>query len=225
MPAAQLREPAAGAAPLQAYGAVRSCVRGRGSPVFCFLYRGGRRFGEHRDGFTFTGLELELEAAGLTAARRGVNDGASESSSSSPECLQRPCLVPSSRRQDQVHAAEPLKEPFPGLLHGVGKPAVVRLRRAAVVKKPCAGGRVKKPCCLSDWPRRLGCSSVIPLVPWNIMLRLLVRGGEGAAAAAAAGAAGVGRLGTRVVRRRRRRAALEVDELGGDRHAGGAAES
>lgn len=225
MPAAQLREPAVGAAPLQAYGAVRSCVRERGSPVFYFLYRDeGRRFGEHRDGFTFTGLELELEAAGLTAARRGINDGASESSSSSPECLRRPCLVPSSR-QDQVHAAEPLKEPFPGLLHGVGKPAVVRLRRAAVVKKPCAGGRVKKPCCLSDWPRRLGCSSVIPLVPWNIMLRLLVRGGEGAAAAAAAGAAGVGRLGTRVVRRRRRRAALEVDELGGDRHAGGAAES
>jgi hypothetical protein len=38
------------------------------------------------------------------------------------------------------------------------------------------------------------------------------------------GGGGVGRLGTRVVRRRRRRAALEVDELGGDRHAGGAAE-
>jgi hypothetical protein len=105
VPAAQLREPAAGAAPLQAYGAVRSCVRGRGSPVFCFLYRGGRRFGEHRDGFTFTGLELELEAAGLTAARRGVNDGASESSSSSPECLQRPCLVPASNGREHTQHA------------------------------------------------------------------------------------------------------------------------
>jgi len=50
----------------------------------------------------------------------------------------------------------------------------------------------------------------------------LVVGGEGAPAAAvvaAGSASGVRRLGARVVRRRRRGAALEVDELGGDRHA------
>jgi len=54
----------------------------------------------------------------------------------------------------------------------------------------------------------------------------LVVGGEGAAAALAGGvvaadpAARVGWLGARV-RRRRRGAALEVEELGGDRHARG----